>query len=231
MNIDTFSTTGKKAIYLFLDEGGDLNFAPNGTRFFTMTCLSSYRPFVLDNDLVELRYNFIEESLDLEYFHASEDRQPTRDKVFATICSHISSFRVDSIIAEKRKTAPSLRTEIRFYPRILGWLIAYVIQGVTKKNPPISDFIIITDQLPIKRKREAVEKAIKNILADKLPIGIHYKLLHHDSKSCCGLQIADYINWAIFRKWERKDSRSYKLIKAAIKSEFDLFRRGVKYWY
>lgn len=219
------------AIYLFLDEGGDLNFSSTGTRYFTMTCIKAVRPFILDMELAELKYDLIESSFDLEYFHASEDKQETRDKVFNKIRERLHSCRADSIIVEKCKTGPSLQKEERFYPRILGWLIAYIVRGIIRKAPGLSNFIIITDQLPVKRKREAIKKAIKVGLAAKLPAKIEYKILHHDSKSCWGLQIADYINWAIFRKWERNDLRSHALIKSAINSEFDVFRHGKTKWY
>ena len=64
-----------------------------------------------------------------------------------------------------------------------------------------------------------------------LPTGTRYSLLHHASKSCVGLQVTDYCNWAVFRKWERGDSRSYDLVKGAIQSEFDIFRSGTRYYY
>jgi hypothetical protein len=38
-----------------------------------------------------------------------------------------------------------------------------------------------------------------------------------DSDPC--LQIADYCTWAVHRKYERNDKRSYNLIKVKIKSE------------
>ena len=45
------------------------------------------------------------------------------------------------------------------------------------------------------------------------------------------LQIADYCTWAIQRKWEKNDSRSYDLIKDKIVSEYDIFRFGSTYYY
>jgi hypothetical protein len=68
-------------------------------------------------------------------------------------------------------------------------------------------------------------------VSSMLPPDKKYKVLHHASKSCIGLQVADYCNWAIFRKWERSDKRSYELIKTCIKSEFDIFAKGGIYYY
>jgi hypothetical protein len=40
------------------------------------------------------------------------------------------------------------------------------------------------------------------------------------------VQIADYCAWAIQRKWERADERSYRLIAGKIDHEYDLWARG-----
>ena len=45
------------------------------------------------------------------------------------------------------------------------------------------------------------------------------------------LQVADYCCWAVFRSWEREDSRYYDMIKPAVRSEFDIFRNGVTHYY
>ena len=56
---------------------------------------------------------------------------------------------------------------------------------------------MITDRIPHQKKRLAAEKAIKEHLSDVLPKVLKYQLCHHDSKSCLGLQVADYCNWAM----------------------------------
>jgi hypothetical protein len=43
--------------------------------------------------------------------------------------------------------------------------------------------------------------------------------------------VADYCGWAIYRKWETRDYRSYKLIMHMVKNEFDVFQRGIQRWY
>ena len=45
------------------------------------------------------------------------------------------------------------------------------------------------------------------------------------------LQIADYCCWAIQRKWESGDDRSYVLIKDKIQSDFNAFARGKTVYY
>jgi hypothetical protein len=45
------------------------------------------------------------------------------------------------------------------------------------------------------------------------------------------LQVADYATWAIQRKHEKNDARSYNLIKDKIASEFQPFRVGTTTYY
>jgi hypothetical protein len=45
------------------------------------------------------------------------------------------------------------------------------------------------------------------------------------------LQVADYCTWAIQRKWERGDTRSYDLIEDKIESEFDAWEIGANHYY
>jgi Protein of unknown function (DUF3800) len=216
-------------LYVFLDEAGNLSFDLNGTRYFSLTSITLERPFYIYQPLADLKYDLMEAGLEIEYFHASEDAQQVRDKVFQIIGIYISAFRIDSLIIEKRKTGPALQTDEKFYPKMVGYLLRYVLEHV-----PLNDFshvFIITDRIPLARKKKAIEKAIKTVLAEMLPEGANYRIFHHDSKSNFCLQMVDYCNWAIYRKWDRQDMRSYVLIQKAIKSEFDIFRKGATYYY
>ncbi|MEW6376239.1 MAG: DUF3800 domain-containing protein [Thermodesulfobacteriota bacterium] len=216
-------------LYVFLDEAGDFNFSVSGTRFFTLTTITKSRPFPWDAPLISLKYDLIEVGLDIEYFHAAEDRQAVRDRVFSIIADNLIDLRIDTLIVEKAKTGPSLQVVEKFYPRMIGYLIRYVLEKRNLRN--YTEVIVMTDSIPVSRKREAIEKAVKQTLSRMLPAGAKYRILHHASKSCVGLQIADYCNWAIFRKWERGDLRSYELIRSGIWSEFDIFKSGTRHYY
>ncbi len=67
--------------------------------------------------------------------------------------------------------------------------------------------------------------------SDDVPQRPKYRILHHDSRSHYGLQVADYCCWAIFRKHEHKDAIHYSGIKSAVWSEFDIFQSGTTYYY
>ena len=219
-----------KALYLFLDEGGDLNFSKTGTMYFTLSCISKRRPLEAFKELNDLRYDLMESgSVELEYFHASEDRQYVRDKVFEIINKNFVESKIDSVIVQKNKTNPKLQVEDRFYTDMFGYLIQHVLKNTNLKD--YSKIIIITDRIPINKKRNAIEKGIKLMLSKMLSSSISYTILHHVSKSNFDLQLADYCNWAIYRKWDRGDLRSYNLINKYIRSEFEIFESGSYLFY
>lgn len=141
----------------------------------------------------------------------------------------IDAIQVDALIIEKAKTGPALRGEKKFYPKMLGYLLRYILERISFAQ--IDEVLVITDTLPVQKKRSAVEKAIKMTLAAMLPAGCKYRIMHHASKSTIGLQVADYCNWAIWKKWEGGDDYFYRKIEKAVRSEFDIFSSGRTLYY
>lgn len=95
-----------------------------------------------------------------------------------------------------------------------------------------SQVIIITDEIPIKKHRKEIQKAIKSYISHwSENENIPYKIYHYSSKSDMNLQIVDYLNWAIFRKWERNDNSNYEIIRNSVVSEFDVFKVGSMLYY
>ena len=218
--------------YIFLDESGNLDFSPKGTRYFVLTAVCTKRPFPAVHALDAYKHDCLEDfqhRLDKEYFHCAEDNRYVRQRVFGLIGTSLDDMRIDSIIVEKSKTWTSLRQDKRFYPRMLGILLKWILRKELKLGA--KKVLVITDKLPIKQKRQAVEKACKLSLTHNLPRNVKHRIVHHESRSHYLLQVADYCCWAMFRKWERGDVASYNLIAPAIRSEFDVFRTGTTHYY
>ncbi len=208
--------------YIFLDESGNFDFSANGTRHFVLTSVSLCRPFPAMGPLDAYRHGCLELGLDLESFHCAKDNRRVRDGVFDLIVAHLDDIRIDCLIVEKRKATLSLRQGSRLYPRMLGYLLRFVIREEIERGA--GEFIVITDTLPFTGKRQAAGTVVRNTLARMLPGGTRLRTFHHASCSHYGLQLADYCCWAMFRKWERGDSAYRDRIRAAIRSEFDIFR-------
>jgi hypothetical protein len=214
-------------LYIFLDEGGNFDFSPTGTRYFTLTSMALYRPFSIREAWDDYRYELLEFGRDLEYFHCTEDNRFLRDRLFAVLNSHAAFYRIDSLIIEKAKVCPIQREDQRFYPEMLGFLLKHIFEYTEDYD----EVIIITDNLPHQKKRKAVEKGIKQTLKWMLPTSVKYQVLHHASRAHYCLQAADYCNWAIYRKWNSGDLHYYDQIKPAIRTELEILSEQSQRYY
>ena len=218
--------------YIFLDESGDLGFNPKGSKFYILTSIRTQRPFRWRDALDKYKYDLIEFGLNNEHFHCAEDNSHVRSRVFDIIVDHLVStkaIQIDSLIVEKNKTHPTLQEERRFYTTMLYSLLQYVLTREGWANS--EEVFIITDKLPIYRKRKAIEKGIKTSLPRLLSRGVKARILHHDSRSHYGLQVADYCSWAINRKWLTGKTGYYDCITPVLHSEYDIFERGQTIYY
>lgn len=224
---------------MYIDESGNFDFSPKGTTFYSLTGIVTHNPNVLVPELNSLRHeilsgkelpklspSYLENHLSRK-FHASEDRQPVRDMVYQEIQSMPKKIiKAHSIIAQKNKTNPTIRRPTEFYQNLTVPLLKFALKGYQ-----YSELIVFIDSSPVGTKRNALIKNIKTALSDQVPSKI-YVIYCVPSESNYLLQVADYINWAIYRKWERNDERSYKLISDLLeKPELDIFERGTTTYY
>lgn len=211
---------------IFADESGNFDFSgnPSASRYFILTTA-----LVDDVNLVsELRQ--LRETLAWRYekwggvFHATEDPQAIRNQVFETLKKY--EFRIDATILDKRKTMPRLRpTEARFYK--YAWF--YHMKYLAPKIASMSDELLVV-AAAVFGKKVNIRSAIRDVIKQTSPIK-DFRCVVWPAGVDIRLQIADYCCWAIQRKWERGDSRSYDLIKDKIRSEYNLFGSGSTLYY
>jgi hypothetical protein len=207
----------RRFLYVFLDESGNLDFSEAGTRYLVFAAITLTRPFPWDGALASLKYDVVEQGTDVEYFHAAEDRQVVRNGVFGVISRHLSAFRLDTLVVDKKDVGPEFRAVEKLYPAMVGQLLRRALREAAEGG--YSDIILTTDSIPVRRDRKAVEKAVKTALAQVLPSTCRYRVFHHASKSSASLQIVDYCTWAVFKRWERGDTRSYDVVRPALRTE------------
>lgn len=84
--------------------------------------------------------------------------------------------------------------------------------------------------LGVKKKRAQMHDAVRDVIARVSPT-TRFRTASWNAHSEPCLQVADYCCWALARKWEQGDDRSYALIQDKIGSEFDVFRSGRTRYY
>jgi hypothetical protein len=219
-------------LFVYIDESGNFDFSPKGTAYYTFTALMTYLPLKYLTEINQLQLAILSgdvlPGLSAEYldkvvskqFHATEDKQPVRDLFFGLI-GGMDNFWVNSIVIRKNRTHPSLRVPAKFYSKFLGSLMSYVFQAYR-----FSSLCIFVDGCAVEKNKDTFKKSVIGELHKRDP-EIKFNIYFPPSASYGSLQIVDYINWAIYRKWDGGDLRSYELIKKYLKSpERDIFQNG-----
>ena len=218
--------------YIYADESGNFDFSsqPQATRYFMLVSVALEENAIapLENDLRHLQRELAWESLSLPNgFHATNDKQYVRNRVFAVLSRH--DFRIDATLIEKRKVNPSLRnTAERFY----GFAWYAHLRGLATTIGISYDETLIT-AASITRKMTAAFCAEVRIAERRLPPSAVMKCAISDASSNPMLQVADYCAWALRRKWEREppDTRSYAWINSKIATEYARFGSSSTLYY
>ena len=211
-------------LHVSLDESGDLTFKSTGTRFYVFTAAWTYDPAPLASALTALRFGLLKQGHDLHRFHATADRQINRNSV-VNILAQTQGWHFAAVVIEKAKVYPELRAPHRFYPEFAASVLKYIFHRYVASGT--GAVLVCTDMLPVQKRRDAAEKAIKTACRKELSRDTQFHSYHHPSASNAWLQIADYCSWAVFKKWEQGDIRTYNLISHRLaEPEIDALRLG-----
>ena len=179
------------------------------------------RPFPMYDALDAYKYDCLEFGLANERFHCSSDNRHVRSRVFDIIGAHLAEIGIHSLVAEKRRTEPALTCDGKLYSEMLGCLLSRVLSRTTDSK--LSEVVVIADAVPLRSRRQAIEKSVRSALSKALPKRPVFRILHHDSRAHYGLQVADYLCWAVFRKYERGESSFFDQICPALLSAVEIF--------
>lgn len=230
-----------KTLFIFVDESGNFDFSPKGTKFFVLSCLSTFKPAEEREKLLQLHYKILNDGINQEYFHATEDKQIVRDQVFGILNSLQYDIEVHSVVAQKNKANPSLYREeyykkgklikrvvgADFYQRVCRTLLQYVFHRSDFQD--VNKIVVVLGAIFTKEKQSFVLKTLKHYLKKRFekPFEIYF----HQAKADLNCQLADYCGWAIAIKWERGENRSFNLIQDKVKSEYEIFVKGDTEYY
>lgn len=215
--------------YLYSDEAGCFAFLKNSraSKYF-IVCNVEMPDATLGNDLLALRREMVWSKQPLlDYFHACEDKQVIRDEVYKLIRG--SKLSVSATILEKSKAQVQVRSsDARFYK--YAWY--FHLSGVAPKmNLKATDQVVITTaSVGTKKGQVTFSDAVNDVVRQRMLRG-EYRTHFCSSASDPCLQIADYCTWAIQRKWERGDSRSYDLIAHLVNHEYEAWKHGMTHYY
>ncbi|MGB1219944.1 MAG: DUF3800 domain-containing protein [Alcanivoracaceae bacterium] len=208
------------ATYLFSDEAGCFEFdvsKPNVSKYL-MICTVLTESLDVGKSLLDLRHDLIKNGAQLnDYFHATQDKQDVRDAVYETILQH--DFQVQAQICEKSKAQSHIRSsKARFYKYPWFYLVKH---GVAPLLSSSSHLYATAASIGTKKERKTYITNLNDVMEQT--VGCDFTVDFRPCQADPCLQVADYCAWAIQRKWELGDSRSYDLIEDRVTYEYDLW--------
>lgn len=212
-------------LYIFLDESGNLDFSRGGTNYYVLAAVTTTNPLATSQELQQLKYDLLEDGVDIEYFHASEDKQATRNEVIKKLQTMTNTLKVHYIYAQKPKAYPKLQSSAAFYGKLGTTLIKFI---VGYKSNGFDEILIVFDKALTAKERKSFLGEIKPELKS---LGKPYKIYFHRTLSDFNGQIADYFAWTKYVSLERNEQRPLNALSGVPMTEFDLFSRGTKEWY
>jgi hypothetical protein len=202
--------------HFFVDEAGNFDFSgrTGASRYFILTSVTTKNCHQAEA-LLDLRRQLVWDGHPLtDAFHATEDKQAVRNRVFALLAE--MSVRVDATIFDKRVSGPGQRGMLEFYRA--AWR-AHAARVIPLACPSSNDLLVVAASIGTRNEQKAIGLAITEVVRETGRPDSQTKVAYWPAWSDPCLQVTDYCCWAIQRKWERGDNRSYALIEHLIDSE------------
>ncbi|MBI2881643.1 MAG: DUF3800 domain-containing protein [Candidatus Tectomicrobia bacterium] len=210
-------------LHVHLDESGNLGFSPRDTRYYVFAVAWTYDPAPLATELTESRFSLLKNGHNIEAFHAAEERKENRNTVVSILSRH-ENWQFAGIVIEKAKVDPRHYEPHKFYPRFATIPLTVAFSRALRSTT--DHVLVFTDALPMKKHRKSVEKAIKITCRKMLPRILRFESFHHHRASNAWIQVADYCSWAVYRKWEHGDDRTYNQLRSyLVTEEIEFFKK------
>lgn len=231
----------KTVNYVFLDESGKpevfsargINLIKKGcaTKFLVLAAVKTPDQLFLQQQVTDFRLKLLNDneltrifsaSYTLDPFHANCDYQEVREKFYNFINS-LDDVKIDILVVDKTKCFPSLQKNPgRMYGIMAGQLLKNICHQADKTE------IIFSRKDSKLHLRQELEREAERVRLEYMQnhpnLDNKFKLsyFHNPHYSHGGLQIADYVAYAIFQLFENKNDQYYKIIKNKIGKIHDI---------
>jgi hypothetical protein len=232
-----------KTNYIFVDESGKPevysikgeNLVKKGaaSKYLVLAAVRSTNHLLLQQKINDFKTKLLKEkslvkifspAYVLDSFHAKLDYPQVKEKFYHFI--NLLDVKIDVLVVEKLKCYETLkRNPGRLYGIMAGELLKnlchqaeYTEVIFSRKDSKLK----IRQELEFEVERIRLEY-LKNHPNIKASIKINYQ--HNPHYTHAGLQVADYVAYAIFQVFERKNYRWYGLIKNKIGKIHDILNK------
>lgn len=193
-------------LFVYVDESGNFDFSPSGTKHFVMTAFITTDPVLSAIRIARLKYFLLSQGVSIPNFHASEDSQRVRDQVVHQI-SKLRNVSAYTLWMKKDNLPVGYKSTSGIY-ELMGFEVGRLAAAVANIRGAESVVLVFDKSLIFKEEQAFLSKS-KAIFAQlSHPFHIYF---HNVSKDFNG-QIADYIAWSHYVALERSELRPLKAL-------------------
>jgi len=203
--------------HIFIDESGDLGFSNGSSKFFIITMVISSDIRALERVIKKARKSLIKKYKNNRELHAYHVDKNTRKRILKDI-SLIHGLKILCIILDKETLSVDAYSKNNYLYVQATISLLNRLNVLQLVSPNESVYACMDRKDTSKYLRHSFEQAILTSLKGKYTGDIKITLKgSHEEKA---LQVADFISWAIFRKYEQSDLYYYQIIKNLIVEEW-----------
>lgn len=218
--------------YTVVDERGnvDLGSRPGATRYLaggTVTVDGDDRRETLMQALSREKYALANRGEDVQgHFHATEDRQVVRDRVYQVLLEH--DVHVDVTLLDKPTAQPRLRETDETFSQYARY---FQVNRIARGLAGVDELVVVASSLETKRRESTFRRGLEDVMDQKCPEDVARRLLWWRDESDHCLEAANYLLRAVTREKECRDGRSRLLVERQIDSVFEPFSSGTTLYY
>jgi hypothetical protein len=199
--------------FSFIDESGTSS-PFSGSRFFVVVLLDTRNPRKVEMHIRRLHKRF-GTSLKSGEMKADASQEKTIRRFLSTIANE--RIEIIAIIVDKKSILRPPKDNEKIYREAVSLAVSHAAMRWQKVE------VYLDKRYTSKRLRKALEKEIRERISD-FP---HQVVIinQEDSIARKELQAADFISWAFFQKYERRDSQFFDIIAGNVIVEEVISRR------
>jgi len=202
-----------KEIYIFIDESGDLG--DDGSKYFIITAIWTEKPELFDRLIKNLRRNKFKKILkDVHELKANSSGPELREYILRKF-NEIEDAKGHSIILDKHKV------HSKYLKNDKHKLYNYVCGVLASTMSFDSKHLII--RIDRSKGKQALRDDFDGYIKRKCTeddSSRRVEVYHSWSHAWSGLQIVDFVSWAVFHKFECNKDGYHKLIEKKINIYF-----------
>ncbi len=220
--------------YIFIDESGKpevysakgVNLVETGvaSRYLVLVAIRTSDQLILQQQVTEFRLNLLKSrelssrfssAYTLDSFHAQTDYLEVRQKFYEYI--NTLDVKIDVLVVEKLKCYPALKQSPG---KLYGVMAGQLLKNIAHQSEN-TEIIFSRKDSKLKLRQELeveVEQVRLEYMQQHPNLDSNFKLSYYHSPhySHGGLQIADYVAFAVYQVFERNVWDYYEMIKTSI---------------